>query len=167
MDDIAVDMTGGNTVLFVRKAKGDQRNTAANKPLSPLPIATIPLLADLLEAFTTRRTSYCNQLDNGPEPTTFWAIPRDETSHAWTARTIAEWIREACNAICASPPRNSNGYRIASRKARRPPLHAWAYPSHSLQGRLVESKRHRHWQHGVDPAIWLFFGWLVPTPPVQ
>jgi hypothetical protein len=52
MDDIAVDMTGGNTLLFVRKAKGDQRRTAADKPLLQLPIAAIPLLAYLMEVFT-------------------------------------------------------------------------------------------------------------------
>jgi hypothetical protein len=57
-----------------------------------------------MEAFTAGRTSYCKQLDNGPEPITFWAATREETPHAWTVGTIIEWIREACNAIGASPP---------------------------------------------------------------
>jgi hypothetical protein len=58
MDDIAVNMTGGNIMLFVRKAKGDQHRTAANKPLLQLPaIAVVPLLVDLMEAFTGGRTS--------------------------------------------------------------------------------------------------------------
>jgi hypothetical protein len=52
MDDIAVDGTGGNILLFMRKAKGDQRRTAADKPLVHVPITAVPLLADLLEAFT-------------------------------------------------------------------------------------------------------------------
>jgi hypothetical protein len=69
MDDIAVDMIGVNILLFVRKAKGDQRRTAADKPLLQLPID-----ADLLEAFTVGRTSYCKQLGNGPEPATFWTF---------------------------------------------------------------------------------------------
>jgi hypothetical protein len=51
MDDIAVDKIGGNILLFIRKAKGDQRRTAADKPLQQLPTAGIPLLADLMEAF--------------------------------------------------------------------------------------------------------------------
>jgi hypothetical protein len=78
MDDIAVDMIGGNILLIVRKAKGDQPRPAADKPLLQPPIAAIPLLADLLETFTAGRTNYCKQLDNGPEPTTFWAATRDE-----------------------------------------------------------------------------------------
>jgi hypothetical protein len=103
MDDIAVDMIGGKIRLFVRKANVDQRRTAADKPLLQLPIiVAIPLLAALLEAFTDGRTSYRNQLDNGPEPATLWAITHDETPHAWTAWTITEWIREACSAIGAS-----------------------------------------------------------------
>jgi hypothetical protein len=52
VDDIAVDRRSGNILLFVRKAKGDQRRTAAEKPLMQLPITAVPLLADLLEAFT-------------------------------------------------------------------------------------------------------------------
>jgi hypothetical protein len=104
MDDIAVDMTGGNILLFIRKVKGDQRRTAANKPLLQLPIVAIPVLANLMEAFTVGRTRYFNQLDKGSESTTLWAVTREETPHAWTAGTITEWIREACNAIGASPP---------------------------------------------------------------
>jgi hypothetical protein len=42
-DDIAVDMTGGNTLLLERKANGDYRRTA-----------------DLLEAYTAGHTKYCN-----------------------------------------------------------------------------------------------------------
>jgi hypothetical protein len=57
MDDIAVDMSGGNILLVVRKAMGDQRRTAADKPLLQLPTVGVPLVADLLEAFTARRTS--------------------------------------------------------------------------------------------------------------
>jgi hypothetical protein len=90
VDDIAVDMTGGNILLFIRKAKGDQRRTAADKPLLELPIASVPVLEDPLEARTTRRTNYCNQLDNGPEPITFWSVTREETPHAWTGGTITE-----------------------------------------------------------------------------
>jgi hypothetical protein len=56
-----------------------------------------------MEAFTAEHTSYCNQLGNGPGPTTFWAVTPDEQPHTWTARTITEWIREACNTIGASP----------------------------------------------------------------
>jgi hypothetical protein len=104
MDDIVVDRTGGNILLFIREAKGDQRRTAADKPLLQFSISAVPLLADLLEAFTARRTSYCNQLINGPEPTTIWVVTRDEQPHTWTARTITEWIREVCTAIGASPP---------------------------------------------------------------
>jgi hypothetical protein len=52
IDDIAVDMTSDNILLFVPQAKGDQRRTAADKPLLRLPIVALPLVADLLEAFT-------------------------------------------------------------------------------------------------------------------
>jgi hypothetical protein len=93
MDFIAVDRTGGNILLFVRKAKEDHRRTAADKPLLQLPITAVPLLADLLEAFTAGRTSYCNQLGNVPGPTTFWAVTPDEQPHTWTAGTITEWTR--------------------------------------------------------------------------
>jgi hypothetical protein len=100
MDDIAVDRTGGNILLFIRKAKGDQRKTAADKPLLQLLIIiAVPLLADLLEAFTAGRTNNCNQLGNGHGPITFWAVTRDGQPHTWTAGTITEWIRVACNAI--------------------------------------------------------------------
>jgi hypothetical protein len=68
MDDIAVNRTGGNKLLFTRKAKGDQRRTAADKALLQLPISAIPLLPDLMEAFTAKRTRYYNQLVNGLEP---------------------------------------------------------------------------------------------------
>jgi hypothetical protein len=56
MDDNAVDKTGGYILLFIRKAKGDQRRTAADKPLLQLAIAAVTL-ADLHEAFTVGRTS--------------------------------------------------------------------------------------------------------------
>jgi hypothetical protein len=75
-------MTGDNILLCVRKARGEQRRTAADKPLIQLPIDALPLLADLMEAFTTGRTCYCNQLDNGPEPTPFWAVTHEEIPHA-------------------------------------------------------------------------------------
>jgi hypothetical protein len=81
MDDIAVDRTGGNILLIVRNPKGDQRRTAADKPLLQLPITAIPLLADLLEAFTVGRTSYCNQLGTRPGPTAFWAVSPDDQPH--------------------------------------------------------------------------------------
>jgi hypothetical protein len=74
----AVDRTGGNILLFIRKAKRDQRRITPDKPLLQLPITVIPLLADLMEVFTAGRTSYCNQLVNGPEPTTFCAVTHDE-----------------------------------------------------------------------------------------
>jgi hypothetical protein len=104
MDDIAVDRTGGNILLFERKAKEDQRRTAADKPLLQFPITAVPLLADLLEALTAGRTSYCNQLGTRPGPTASWAVTPDDQPHTWTAGTITEWIREACNTIGASPP---------------------------------------------------------------
>jgi hypothetical protein len=104
MDDIVVDMTNDNIPLFTQKAKGDQRRTAADKPLLQLPTVAVPLPADLFQAFTIGRTSCCNQLNNGPESTDFWAVTREEIPHAWSVGTITEWIREACNAIGASPP---------------------------------------------------------------
>jgi hypothetical protein len=116
MDDIAVDRTSGNLLLFIRKAKGDQRRAAADKPLLQLPITALPLLAGLLEAFTAGRTSNCNQLGNGPGPTTFWAVTRDEQPHTWTAGTITEWIREACSAIGASTPPQFNWTSHSLRK---------------------------------------------------
>jgi hypothetical protein len=36
MDDITNDRTGGNILLFIRKPKGDERRTAADKPLLQL-----------------------------------------------------------------------------------------------------------------------------------
>jgi hypothetical protein len=90
MDDIAVDRTGGNILLSIRKAKGGHRRTAADKPLLELPIIAAPRLADLLEAFTARRTNYCNKLGNGPGPTTFWAVTRDDQPYTWMAGTITE-----------------------------------------------------------------------------
>jgi hypothetical protein len=56
MDDVAVGRTGGNILLFIPKAKGDQRRTAADKPLLQLPINVAPLLAGLMGAFTAGRT---------------------------------------------------------------------------------------------------------------
>jgi hypothetical protein len=146
MDDIAVDRTGDNILSIVRKAKGDQRRTAADKSLLQLPITAVPLLADLLEAFTARRTSYCNQLGNGPGPTAFRAVTPDDQPHTWTAGTITEWIREGCNTIGASPPtqfkwtlhslRKGAAYCMHRRTPHQDPLHGW----------LVENQRRRHWQ---------------------
>jgi hypothetical protein len=47
VDDVAVDKTGDNIMLFVRKAKGDQRRTADDKPLLQISISGVPLLVDL------------------------------------------------------------------------------------------------------------------------
>jgi hypothetical protein len=55
MEDIAVDRTGGDIPIFVRKTKGDQRRTAADKPLLQIPILAVLLLADLMEAFSADR----------------------------------------------------------------------------------------------------------------
>jgi hypothetical protein len=59
MDDIAVDKPGGNIMLFVRKAKGYQRRTAADKPLLQLrpAIVAVLLLEDLVEVLTVGRAS--------------------------------------------------------------------------------------------------------------
>jgi hypothetical protein len=119
MDDIPVDMTDGYSILLLaQKAKGDKRRTAADKSLLQLPIAAVPPLADLMEAFTVGRTSYCKQLDNGPDPATFWAVTRDETPHAWTA--IHDDHRVDSRSVQRHrrvTPRNSNGHRIAYGRA--------------------------------------------------
>jgi hypothetical protein len=57
MNDMVVDRTSGTILVFVRKENGDRRRTAADKPLLRLPIVAVPLLADLMEAYTVGRTS--------------------------------------------------------------------------------------------------------------
>jgi hypothetical protein len=56
-----------------------------------------------MEAFIAGRTSYCNILGTGSGPTAFRAVTAEDQPHTWTAGTITEWIREACN-IGAAPP---------------------------------------------------------------
>ena len=172
MDDIAVDRTGGNILLFVRKSKGDQRRTAADKPLLQLPITAVPLLADLLEAFTAGRTSYCNLLSTGPGPTAFRAVTPEDQPHTWTAGTITEWIREACNTIDAAPPTQ---FKWTSHSLRKGAASAAAY----IGAPLTKIRYMGGWSKTNDvvtskyidptmsetPAAWLFFGWLVAKPP--
>jgi hypothetical protein len=159
MDDIAVDGTGGNILLFIRKAKGDQRRTAADKPLLQLPIVAVPLLLDLLEAFTAGRTSYCNHFNNEPEPTTFSAVTRDKIG------TITEWIREVCNAIGASTPPQfkwtSHGLRKGSASAAAcigaplTKIHhmgGWSKTNDVVTGKYIDPTM------SETLAAWLFFG---------
>jgi hypothetical protein len=174
MDDIAVDKTGGNMLLFVGKVKGDQCRTAADKPLLQVPIDAVPLQAGLLEAFTFGRTRYYNQLNNGLEPATFWAVTHDETPpHTWTAWTITEWNRETCSAIGASPPPPQfkwtshslrNGAASAAACIGAPftkirYMGGWSKTSDVNTGNYID--------HVINetPAASLFFGWLVAKPP--
>ena len=172
VDDIAVDRTGGNILLFVRKAKGDQRRTAADKPLLQLPITAVPLLADLLEAFTAGRTSYCNILGTGSGPTAFWAVTPEDQPHTWTAGTITEWIREACNTIGAAPPTQFKWTSHSLRKGAASAaacigapltkiryMGGWSKTSDVVTGKYIDPTM------SETPAAWLFFGWLVAKPP--
>jgi hypothetical protein len=47
VDEITVDKTGKNILLFVRKGKGDQHKTATDKPLLQIQILAVHLLADV------------------------------------------------------------------------------------------------------------------------
>jgi hypothetical protein len=47
--DLILDRPSGQIWLFIRKAKGDQRRNAAEKPILSIPITANPALADLLE----------------------------------------------------------------------------------------------------------------------
>jgi hypothetical protein len=174
MDDIAVDRTGGNILLFIRKAKGDHRRTAADKPLLQFPITIVPLVADLLKEFTAGRTTYCNQLSDGPEPTTFWAVTLDEQPHTWTAGTITEWIQKACSATGASPPPQLRWTSHSLRKGA-------AYAAACIGAPLTKIRYMGGWSKAIDvvtgkyidptmsetPAAWLFFGWLVAYADLQ
>jgi hypothetical protein len=49
-----------------KKAKGDQRRSAADKPILAIPTAANPTLADLLEWYCTQRAAYCKKTYNNP-----------------------------------------------------------------------------------------------------
>jgi hypothetical protein len=127
MDDIAVDMPGGYIMLFVRKANGDHRQaattaadcckTAISGPRGGvyrwthhlmLPARQWARAHNLLGHFTRRDTARVDCKDH----------------HLVDSRGVHRHWR-----FTPSPPRNSNGHRIAYGKARRPPLHASAHPS--------------------------------------
>jgi hypothetical protein len=59
--DMTVDRPSGQIWLFIRKAKGDQRRTATDKPIVVIPITANPTLADLLEWYCTQRAAYCEK----------------------------------------------------------------------------------------------------------
>jgi hypothetical protein len=66
--DLVVDRPSKKIWLFIRKAKGDQRRSAADKPILAIPTAANPTLADLLEYYCTQLTAYCKKFYKPPPP---------------------------------------------------------------------------------------------------
>jgi hypothetical protein len=69
MHDMTVDRPYRPIWLFIRKAKGDQRRNAADKPIMAMPITANPALVDLMEWYCTQRVAYCAKFYDSPPPT--------------------------------------------------------------------------------------------------
>jgi hypothetical protein len=72
--DLNVDRPSGQIWLFIRKAKGDQRHSATDKPILAIPITANLTLADLMEWFCAKRATYCEKFYDNPPPAALWSF---------------------------------------------------------------------------------------------
>jgi hypothetical protein len=56
--DLTINRPSRQIWLFIRKAKGDQRRDATDKPIMAIPINANPALGDLLEWYCTQHIAY-------------------------------------------------------------------------------------------------------------
>ena len=173
--DLVVDRPSQKIWLFIRKAKGDQRRSAVDKPILAIPTTANPVLADLLEYYCTQRTAYCNKFYNSSPPAALWSFVPYENSSDWqAAATLSAWLRDACDAVGATPP---GGFKWTSHSLRKgaasaascigTPLHVvkymggWAKNSSVTEGKYIDPTM------TPSPAAWQYFGWLVPANPLH
>jgi hypothetical protein len=102
---VIVDRPSQQICLFVRKSKGDQRRDASAKQVIAIPVASNPVLADLLDNYTEHRAAFCKKIYNRPPPLAFWSFSPAEPSADWgAASTISAWLALALLAVNASAP---------------------------------------------------------------
>jgi hypothetical protein len=139
--DLTVDRPSGQIWLFIRKAKGDKRRSAADKPILAIPTKANPTLADLLEWYCAQRAAYGEKFYNNPPPTALWSFAPYENSNDWqAAATLSAWLLDAYTAIGAAPPKRSSGHRAASAKVQ-PPLLAVLGPHFTSSNAWVAGPR--------------------------
>jgi hypothetical protein len=173
--DLVVDRPFKQIWLFIRKAKGDHRRCAADKPILAIPTADNPTLADLLEHYYTQRTSYCKKFFNSPPSRTMeLRTSRKLRRLAQSAATLSAWLLDACDAVGATPP---SGLKWTSHSLRKgaasaascigAQLHVvkymggWAKNSSVTEGKYIDPTM------TPSPAARQYFGWLVPAKPLH
>jgi hypothetical protein len=150
--DLAVERPSGEIWLFIRKAKGGQRRSAADKPILAIPTAANPTLADLLEWYCAQRATYCEKFYNSPPPAALWSFAPYENSGDWHANaTLSAWLLDIYTAVSATPP---NGFKWTSHSLRKgaasvascigAPLHVvkymggWAKNNSVTEGKYID-----------------------------
>jgi hypothetical protein len=114
---VTVEQPSGQIWLFIRKAKGDQRHSAAEKPILAIPIKTNPTLADLLEWYCAQRAAFCEKFYIGPQPTALWSFaPYENSSDGQADATLSAWLLDAYTAIIGAAPPKS--FKLTSRSLR-------------------------------------------------
>jgi hypothetical protein len=101
----------------VRKYKGDQRRDARDKLVFVIPIATNPVLADLLDYYSQQRAAICAKFYRRPPPDAFWRCSLAEASADWgAASTISAWLALALLTFNTSAPAGSKWTSHSLRK---------------------------------------------------
>jgi hypothetical protein len=171
--DLIVDIPSQQICMFVRKSKGDQRRDTRDKLVFAVPIATSPILADLLDYFTQHRAAFCVTYYKRPPPAAFWSISPAETSAGWgAASTISAWLSLSLRTVNTYAPA---GFKWTSHSLRKGAASAascicaplpvikymggWAKNNSVTEGKYIDPT--------MTPthAAWRFFGWLAPSPP--
>jgi hypothetical protein len=173
--DLTVDRPYGQIWLFIRKARGDQRRNAADKPILAMPITANPALADLVEWYCTQRVAYCAKLYNCPPPAALWSFAPYDNSGVWQAApTLSASLLDAYTAIGAARPR---GFKWTSHSLRKcaasvasciaTPLHVVKYMGGWTTNSLVTEGKYIDPTMTPTPAARRYFGWLVQAKPLH
>jgi hypothetical protein len=171
--DLIVDILSPQICLFVRKTKGDQLRGTSDKLVFAIPIAAIPVLADLMDYYTQHRAAFSAKFYIRPPLDAFWSFAPDESSADWGApATVSAWLALALLTVNTSAPA---GFKWTSHSLRKGAASAaicigaplpvikymggWAKNSSVTEGKYIEPTM------TPAPAARRFFGWLTPPPP--
>jgi hypothetical protein len=159
--------------LLIRKAKGDKRRNAADKPIMTMPITVNPALVDLMEKHCTQRVIYCAKFFSTSQLAALWSFAPYENSANWqVAATLYAWLLDPYTAIGAAPPKGFKSHSLrkgASSVASciGTPLHVvkymggWANNSSVIKGKCIDPTM------TLAPTAWRYFVWLVQAKPLH
>lgn len=154
----------GGIHLFCNDYKGARGVAPVRKPVHNLPVSAFADLADLLRYFDAQRAAW----QGGAQPAARWAVSDSEAASTWSADTLTEWLRLACDAAGFVPP---DGFKWTSHSLRK----GAATAAYAINVPLLKIKFMGNWAQEslvvhryIDvtaqptPAAWQLFGWLVP-----